>query len=99
MEGSSQKLGTGREVTCIAKNEHDEEDNRIVVGTRDMITLLFSVDPQAQLVTIFSVQFDKTVPKSVVFAENMQDVMVFGLYDGNVYVFYYCTFYGSLNPS
>jgi hypothetical protein len=42
------------------------------------------VDARAKMRTVFSVQLDKTVPKAVAFAENSEDVHVFGLYDGNV---------------
>lgn len=87
LEKTTQRLGTGQEVTCIAKNTSGEGDVRIVVGMRDRLVLLFSLDSRAQLVNTSAVQLDNTVPKSLGFADNDEDILVFGLYDGNVYAY------------
>ena len=87
VEKTVKRLGTGQEVTCIAKDPSSEGDVRIVVGMRDRLVLLFALDPRMQLVNAFAVQLDNTVPKSVGFADNDEDILVFGLYDGNVYAY------------
>lgn len=87
VEKTVQRLGNGYEVTCIAKDPSIEGDVRIAVGMRDRLVLLFSMDSRVQLVNMFAVQLDKTVPKCVGFADNDEDILVFGLYDGNVYVY------------
>jgi WD40 repeat protein len=90
VEKTVQRLGTGQEITCIEKDPSIDADVRIVVGMRDKLVLLFSLDSRAQLVNVFAVQLDNTVPKSVAFADNDEDILVFGLYDGNVYVYAPC---------
>jgi hypothetical protein len=87
VEKSVQWPGTGQEVTCIAKNPSSKGDIRIVVGMRDRLVLLFALDPRMQLVNAFAVQLDNMVPKSVGFADNDEDILVFGLYDSNVYAY------------
>lgn len=87
VEKMVQRYGTGHEVTCIAKGPSVEGDVRIVVGMRDKLVLLFSLDSRVQLVNVFAVQFDNTVPKGVGFADNDEDILVFGFYDGHMYAY------------
>lgn len=47
---------------------------------------VLEMDARGQLLPIFSVKLDKTVPKGVAFADNANDVYVFGLFEGDVYV-------------
>ena len=56
----------------------------MVIGTRDRLVQVWSIDSNAQMRTVFSVQLDKTVPKAVAFTEHSGNVHVFGLYDGDV---------------
>ena len=49
-----------------------------------MLVQVWHVDARTKMCAVFLVQLDKTVPKAVTFAENSEDVHVFGLYNGNV---------------
>jgi hypothetical protein len=84
VELNAQRIGTGLEITCIANDPFSESEIRVIVGMRGMLVQVWQVDARAKMRTVFSVQLDKTVPKAVAFAENSEDVHVFGLYDGNV---------------
>jgi hypothetical protein len=39
---------------------------------------------KGQMRSVFSVQLENTVPKAVAFAESSEEVLVFGLHDGNM---------------
>jgi hypothetical protein len=84
IEINAQRLGTGLEITCIAYDPLSESEIRLAVGTRGRLVQVWRMDTRTQLHAAFSVQLDKTVPKSVAFSENSEDIHVFGLYDGNV---------------
>jgi hypothetical protein len=53
---------------------------------RDKMVLVLEIDGKGQLSPVLSVQLDKTVPKGVAFADNSNDIYVFGLFEGDVYV-------------
>jgi hypothetical protein len=81
---NAQRLETGLEITCIANDPFSESEIRVIVGTRGMLVQVWHVYARMKMCAVFSVRLDKTVPKAVAFAENSEDVHVFGLYDGNV---------------
>jgi hypothetical protein len=72
------------EITCMGKGPFSDSGIPLIIGTRDRVVQVWSVDTKAQMRATFSVQLDKTVPKAVAFAEDSDDVHVFGLYDGNM---------------
>ncbi len=51
---------------------------------RDRAVTVWKLDSQDRTENIFSVELDISVPSSVAFAEESEDVYVFGLYDGNM---------------
>ncbi|KAG1833609.1 hypothetical protein DFJ58DRAFT_847795 [Suillus subalutaceus] len=55
---------------------------QIAVGTRDKMVQVLTLNASLQLQSVFAVQLENTVPKSVAFTDN-QDIYVFRLYDGN----------------
>lgn len=79
------RTGNGKEITCLAQNSSEDRATRFLLGTRDQRVQVWKFDKQ-KLKPLLSVQLDKTVPKAVEFAENTKDVIVFGLFDGKVYV-------------
>jgi hypothetical protein len=83
VELNALRVGTGMEITCMAEDPFNDTI-RMVIGTRDRLVQVWSIDSNAQMRTVFSVQLDKTVPKAVAFTEHSGNVHVFGLYDGDV---------------
>lgn len=79
-ETLTRRVGTGREILCIAK---DSLDSRLAVGTRDRLVQVWKYT-KSQLLPIFSVTLDSTVPKTVVFSDKDASILVFGLCDGNL---------------
>ena len=49
----------------------------------DRAVLLYKLQSD-KLLTVFSVGLDCSIPAAVAFAENGEDVLVFGMKDGNV---------------
>ncbi|KAG1747801.1 WD40-repeat-containing domain protein [Suillus paluster] len=79
----TRRLGSGFEITCLSWHSTSFEGNlRIVVGTRDKMVQVLTLNISSQLQSIFAVRLENTVPKSVAFADN-RSIYVFGLYDGN----------------
>ncbi|KAG1743613.1 uncharacterized protein EDB91DRAFT_1050978, partial [Suillus paluster] len=80
----TRRLGTGFEITCLSWHSTSSEGNlRIVVGTRDKMVQVLTLNTSSQLQSVFAVRLENTVPKSVAFADN-RSIYVFGLYDGNL---------------
>ena len=79
------RTGNGKEITCLAQNSSEDRATRFLLGTRDQWVQVWKLDKQ-KLKPLLSVQLDKTVPKAIEFAENTINVIVFGLFDGKVYV-------------
>ncbi|KAG2365223.1 WD40-repeat-containing domain protein [Suillus spraguei] len=70
----ARRLGSGFEITCLSWHSTSSEGNlRIVVGTRDKMVQVLTLNTSSQLQPVFA---------SVAFADN-QSIYVFGLYDGN----------------
>ena len=67
----------------LAKNKQAGQPLQIAAGMEDQVVLLYTLDG-TKLVPIFSVQMDKTIPACIAFADNKEDVLVFGLRDGLV---------------
>ena len=84
MELSAQRVGTGLKVTCIADDSFSESNIQLLVGTRGRLVQVWNVDPKGQMHSVFSIQLDNTVPKAVAFNESSENILVFGLYDGDV---------------
>ncbi|KAG2358556.1 hypothetical protein BDR07DRAFT_1379317 [Suillus spraguei] len=79
----ARRLGSGFEITCLSWHSTSSEGNlQIVVGTRDKMVQVLTLNTSSQLQPDFTVQLENTVPKSVAFADN-RSIYVFGLYDGN----------------
>ena len=78
-----QRAGKGKEITSLTKNKLPGQSHQIMAGTEDQIILLYSLD-RTKLVPLFSVQMDRFIPACISFAENKEDVLVFGLRDGMV---------------
>ncbi|KAG1843965.1 hypothetical protein F4604DRAFT_1547576, partial [Suillus subluteus] len=79
----ARRLGSGFEITCLSWRLTSSESNlRIVVGTRDKMVQVLTLNTSSQLQSIFAVRLENMVPKSVAFADN-RSIYVFGLYDGN----------------
>lgn len=79
------RMGNGKEITCLAQNSSEDRATRFLLGTRDQRVQVWKLDKQ-KLKPLLSVQLDKTVPKAIEFAENTINVIVFGLFNGKVYV-------------
>ena len=47
---------------------------------------LIALDVNMEIVPVFSVNLENVVPSTVKFAENNEDVLIFGFHDGNVCV-------------
>ena len=79
---------TGAEITCLCWDSTDERDPiRLAIGTRDRVVQVWTFDTRRQILPMFSVQLDITVPGAICFIDNTaKDVQVFGVFDGNVYV-------------
>ena len=78
-----QRVGKGKEITSLTKNKPPGRLHQIAAGTEDQVILLYSLDG-TKLVPLFSVQMDRSIPACISFAENKEDVLVFGLRDGMV---------------
>ncbi|KAG1825159.1 hypothetical protein EV424DRAFT_1279667, partial [Suillus variegatus] len=79
----ARRLGSGFEITCLSWCSTSSEGNlRIVVGTRDKMVQVLTLNTSLQLQPVFAVRLENMVPKLVVFADN-RSIYVFGLYDGN----------------
>lgn len=81
MEVHTQRAGRGKEITSLAKNKPPGRPLQIAAGTEDRLVLLYTLDG-TRLVPVFSVQMDKSIPASIAFAENKEDILLFGLRDG-----------------
>ena len=58
---------------------------RIAVGTRDKAVEVFKLDSKGELIAVFCVRLETTVPIAVAFVDNTaRDILVFGLYDGKM---------------
>ena len=78
-----QRAGKGKEITSLAKNKPPGRSHQIAAGMEDWVILLYSPDG-TKLVPLFSVQMDRSISACISFAENKEDVLVFGLRDGMV---------------
>ena len=68
------------------KGNESYQDARLITGTEDRVVELATLDFNAKLTPIFSVQLAGTIPAALAFSENKEDIIVFGLRDGDVYV-------------
>ncbi|KAG2121579.1 WD40-repeat-containing domain protein [Suillus cothurnatus] len=78
----ARRLGSGFEITCLSWHSSADGNIRIAVGTRDKMVQVLVLNANLQLQSVFAVQLETTIPKSVAFTDS-RDIYVFGLYDGN----------------
>ncbi|KAG2096022.1 WD40-repeat-containing domain protein [Suillus cothurnatus] len=79
----ARRLGSGFEITCLSWHSSADGNIRIAVGTRDKMVQVLILNTNLQLQSVFAVQLETTIPKSVAFTDS-RDIYVFGLYDGNL---------------
>lgn len=81
-------MATGAEITCLGWDSLDERGPvRIALGTRDMAVQVLMFDTAKELVSIFSVRLEVSVPVCVSFVDNIdKDVQTFGAFDGTTCV-------------
>lgn len=82
----SRRIGTGFEVTCIAGQSFSGE--RIAVGTRDRVVMVWNVDSSNDVQTVFSIQLSFSMPAAIAIVGETMDIKVFGLFNGIVYVWH-----------
>ena len=82
-EVSVQRAAHGREVTSLASSKAAGDSVYIAVGMEDRAVLLYKLQSD-KLLAVFSVELDCSIPAAVAFTENGEDVLVFGMKDGNV---------------
>ena len=85
-ESCSKRIATGQEIICMAIEDTIRGNfARLVVGTRDRAIGVFQIDLKGELIVVFCVQMEATVPIGLAFVDNTaRDILVFGLYDGRL---------------
>jgi hypothetical protein len=85
VEIASRRLGTGEEILNIARDEFTAQSKRLAIGTRGGLVLGIEVNIKSETISsFFSVKLDPTIPKGVAFAEDGENIYVFGLYEGDM---------------
>ena len=82
-ETMARRIGTGCEVMAISCDA-SEIGTRVLTGTRDRCIQVWALDSRYNLSNIFSVELPTTVPHAVY--SHSADVIVFGMYDGEMWV-------------
>ena len=77
----ARRIGTGREIMAISCDT-SEIGTRVLTGTRDKRVQVWALDSRHNLSNIFSVELPVTVPRAVY--THGTDVVVFGMYDGDM---------------
>ena len=70
----------------MTKNQSLSNEIQILLSTSAGTVQLIALDVNMEIVPIFSVNLENVVPSTVKFAENNEDVLIFGFHDGNVCV-------------
>jgi hypothetical protein len=78
---STRRIATGTEIMALAFDASSVDSIRIALGTRDRVVQVHRLD-RGQLLTVFSIQLNGTVPGDIAFVDNTRDLHVFGTYDG-----------------
>ena len=86
VEVNAQRIATGAEITTLATTVSSDDDILIIAGMEDQVIELATLNFNARLTPIFSMQLAGTIPAALAFLENKEDIIVFGLRDGDVYV-------------
>ena len=76
-------MAHGREVTLLASSKAAGDNVYVAVGMGGGAVLLYKLQSD-KLLAVFSVELDCSIPAAVAFTENGEDVLVFGMKDGNV---------------
>ncbi|KAI6137767.1 hypothetical protein BKA82DRAFT_3995037, partial [Pisolithus tinctorius] len=85
-EITTQRLGAGFEITCIAWDiSWPDAGVQIAVGMCDSIIQVLLLNANLQLQPIFTGQLKYTVPKLITFTQH-GNIYMFGLYDGKVVI-------------
>ena len=85
VEIASRRLGTGEEILNIARDEFTVQSRKLVVGTRGGLVLGIEINIKSETISsFFSVKLNPTIPKGVAFAEDSENIYVFGLYEGDM---------------
>ena len=70
----------------MTKNQSLSNEIQILLSTSAGMVQLIALDVNMEIVPIFLVNLENVVPSMVKFAENNEDVLIFGFHDGNVCV-------------
>ena len=70
----------------MTKNQSLSNEIQILLSTSAGTVQLIALDVNMEIVPVFSVNLENVVPSTVKFAENNEDVLIFGFHDGNVCV-------------
>ena len=76
----------GHKITSMTKNQSLSNEIQILLLTSAGTVQLIALDVNMEIVPVFSVNLENVVPSTVKFAENNEDVLIFGFHDGNVCV-------------
>ena len=74
----------GHEITSMTKNQSLSNEIHILLSTSAGTVQLIALDVNMEIVPVFSVNLENVVLSTVKFAENNEDVLIFGFHDGNV---------------
>ena len=72
------------EITSMTNNQLLSNEIQILLLTSAGMVQLITLDVNMEIVPIFSVNLENVVPSMVKFAENNEDVLIFGFHDSNV---------------
>lgn len=86
IEVFEKRLADGVEITALACANGNGTETRIAVGTRKCVIQVFQYDGRGDVTPIFSIRLERVVSSSLSFTSNRRDVLVFGMYDGAMYV-------------
>ena len=80
------RMHGGHEITSMTKNQSLSNEIQILLSASAGTVQLIALDVNIEIVPVFSVNLENMVPSTVKFAENNEDVLIFGFHDGNVCV-------------
>jgi hypothetical protein len=87
VETYDQRVRNGEEILCITSDRDRAQQTRVAIGTRCRFLHVCTLGANAKLLPLFSMFLEKTVPIALGFADNnAKDIIVFGMYDGLMYV-------------
>lgn len=81
----SERVGLGGEILSLASTGFGGDSVRIAVGMNDGVVQVWSYRTE-EIEPLFAVRMHTTVPKALNFINGGRELLVFGLWDGLVYV-------------